>query len=67
MSATAEWTGQRKNLVHWKVKQCVTQSNQQRENRLKKQSKASEKLGIITKDLAFMSLEFQRWKERKQS
>lgn len=41
MSTTAEWTGQRKKLVHQKVKLCVTQYNQQRENRLKKKIEQS--------------------------
>lgn len=45
MSTTAEWTGQRKKLVHWKVKLCVTQYNQQRENRLKKIEQSFREIG----------------------
>ena len=43
----------------------ITQSEQQRENRLKKMNRASGICGTITKDLIFMSLESQKEKRKK--
>lgn len=42
----------------------ITQSEQQRENTLKKM-RGSGTYGSITKDLTFMSLESMSWKERR--
>lgn len=43
----------------------IIQPEQQKENRLKKNSKASQDCGIITKGLTFMSLRSQKEKGKK--
>lgn len=62
-----QWMG---STEEWKIREMedgmieIIQSKQQRENRLKKISRASGTCGTLTKDLTIVSSE--SWKERKK-
>ena len=66
MTSTAEWRKQRKKVSELEDRTIkITQSEKQRENRLKKRNKVSGAYEIMTKHLTCLLLESQRTKKKR--
>ena len=63
-TSTAEWRGQQEKISEVEERVGITQADQQRENRLKKVNRATKSCRTITKDVIFVSLEFQDRRNR---